>query len=78
MSAYQDPGAYQDPDTTQRPRTLYRSRRSRVIAGVCGGLAEYFGWDPTVVRLRFVASFLLPGPQAVFYLVAWIIIPSEP
>lgn len=41
-------------------------------------MAEYFGWDPSVVRLLFVASFLLPGPQAIFYLAAWIIIPNEP
>lgn len=73
MSTYQNPH-----DTFQRPRTLYRSRRHRVIAGVCGGLADYFGWDPTLVRMVFVASFLLPGPQAIFYLAAWIIIPNEP
>jgi phage shock protein PspC (stress-responsive transcriptional regulator) len=49
-----------------------------MIAGVCGGIAEYFGWDPTLVRLAFLASLLLPGPQAVAYLVAWIIVPPEP
>ena len=59
-------------------KRLYRSRNSRVIAGVCGGIAEYFGWDPAVVRLVFLASLLLPGPQAVIYLVAWIIVPPEP
>lgn len=65
--------------TSQNPsKRLYRSRRSRVIAGVCGGIAEYFGWDPTLVRVAFVASLLIPGPQAVFYLVAWIVIPNEP
>lgn len=59
-------------------RKLYRSRRHRMIAGVCGGIAEYFGWDPTLVRIAFLASLLIPGPQAVFYLVAWIVIPDEP
>lgn len=59
-------------------RRLYRSRRNRVIAGVCGGIAEYFNWDPTAVRLAFVVSLLIPGPQAVFYLVGWIVMPEEP
>lgn len=59
-------------------RRLYRSRRSRMIAGVCGGIAEYFGWDPTLVRVAFLVSLLIPGPQAVFYLVAWVVIPDEP
>jgi phage shock protein C len=59
-------------------RRLYRSRHSRMIAGVCGGIAEYFGWDPAVVRLVFLASLLLPGPQAVIYLVAWILVPPAP
>ncbi|HSJ43307.1 MAG TPA: PspC domain-containing protein [Euzebyales bacterium] len=59
-------------------RRLYRSRSNRVVAGVCGGIAEYFGWNPTVVRLAVLASFILPGTQIIFYLVAWIVIPNEP
>lgn len=65
-------------NTRDRPKRLYRSRRSRVIAGVCGGIAEYFDWDPTAVRLAFVVSLLIPGPQAIFYLVAWVVMPDEP
>ncbi|HZD70817.1 MAG TPA: PspC domain-containing protein [Actinomycetes bacterium] len=67
-------------NTSDRPRRLYRSRSDRLIAGVCGGIAEYFGWDPTLVRLVFVALLFLPipGPQALLYLVAWIVIPYEP
>jgi phage shock protein C len=61
-----------------RSKRLYRSRNNRLLAGVCGGIAEYFRWDPTLVRLLFVASLLLPGPQVVAYLVAWIVIPPEP
>ena len=57
---------------------MYRSRRNRVIAGVCGGIAEYFGWSPAVVRLVFIASLLLPGTQVVFYLIAWVVMPNEP
>jgi len=59
-------------------RRLYRSRRNRVVAGVCGGIAEYFGWSPTAVRIAVLASFILPGTQIVFYLLAWIIMPNEP
>ena len=61
--------------TTKR---LYRSRDQRMIAGVCGGLAEYTGWDVTVVRLVFLLSFLLPGPQVLAYLFAWIVMPERP
>jgi phage shock protein PspC (stress-responsive transcriptional regulator) len=64
--------------TYDQPKRLYRSRSSRLLGGVCGGIAEYFGWDPTLVRLAFVASLLLPGPQLLLYLVAWIAIPYEP
>ncbi|MGX5680024.1 PspC domain-containing protein [Schumannella luteola] len=58
--------------------TLQRPRYGRVIAGVCAGLANRFGWNATIVRLLFVLSLLLPGPQAIFYIVAWIVIPNEP
>lgn len=64
--------------STTPQRRLYRSRRHRVIAGVCGGIADYFGWSPTAVRLAFIASLILPGTQVVFYLVAWIVMPNEP
>lgn len=60
------------------PRRLYRSRRNRMIAGVCGGIAEYFGWDPTVVRVVTVLTILLPGPQFLAYIIAWILVPEEP
>jgi phage shock protein C len=61
-------------DTSTR---LVRSIHDRKIAGVCGGIAEHFGWDPTVVRLVFVLSILLPGPQVLAYLLAWIVIPED-
>jgi phage shock protein PspC (stress-responsive transcriptional regulator) len=56
---------------------LARPRRGRVIAGVCAGLARRFGVSPWLVRLLFVISCLLPGPQILLYLVLWIIFPSE-
>jgi phage shock protein PspC (stress-responsive transcriptional regulator) len=57
--------------------TLYRPRDNRVIAGVCSGIARRFGIDPTIVRILFVASLLLPGPQIVIYLAAWVLMPTE-
>ena len=57
--------------------TLYRPRENRVIAGVCSGIARRFGIDPTIVRILFVASLLLPGPQIVIYLAAWVLMPTE-
>jgi phage shock protein PspC (stress-responsive transcriptional regulator) len=51
--------------------------RSRVIGGVCAGLAARFGWSPNVVRLLFVLSCVLPGPQFLVYIVLWVLIPSE-
>jgi phage shock protein C len=63
----------------RRPRRrLYRSRRHRIIAGVCGGIAEYLGWSPTRVRVLTLLSFLLPGTQVVIYILMWIFVPSEP
>ncbi|MBF6225727.1 PspC domain-containing protein [Nocardia abscessus] len=47
------------------------------MAGVCGGLAEYLGWNANVVRLLFVVSCLLPGPQFVIYLVLWLLMPKK-
>ena len=57
--------------------TLSRPRDNRVIAGVCSGIARRFGIDPTLVRILFVASLLLPGPQILIYLAAWVLMPEE-
>ena len=56
---------------------LYRSNRNRVLFGVCGGLAERYGWDPTWVRLAFIAATLLGGPGVVAYLVMALIVPKN-
>jgi len=58
--------------------TLTRARNGAVIAGVCAGLADRFGWSPFTVRLLFVLSLLLPGPQFIIYLVLWVIMPRRP
>lgn len=57
--------------------TLTRPRHGKVIAGVCAGLAERFGLSPFVVRLAFLLSCILPGPQFVAYLVLWVIMPKR-
>lgn len=57
--------------------TLSRPRDGRVIAGVCAGVARRFGWSPTVVRVVFVLSFLLPGPQAIAYVILWVLMPND-
>ena len=55
---------------------LYRSGREKVIAGVCGGLAEYFGIDPIITRLLFLI-FLFAGFGLLVYIIAWIFIPTK-
>ncbi|HMM68634.1 MAG TPA: PspC domain-containing protein [Dokdonella sp.] len=61
------------------PRTLSRSRDDRVLAGVMGGIARRFGWNPTLVRVLFVivsiASAAFPG--ILVYLILWLLIPEE-
>jgi phage shock protein C len=58
-------------------KRLYRSKTNRKIAGVCGGIAEYFGIDPTLVRVIAVL-LLLPGglPGLLPYLVLWVVVPE--
>ncbi|MBM3312068.1 MAG: PspC domain-containing protein [Candidatus Aminicenantes bacterium] len=60
-------------------KRLYRSQAQRMIAGVCGGLAEYFDVDVSLVRLIFVAIALVSVlvPMTIFYLIAWVVIPSQ-
>lgn len=57
--------------------TLSRPQHNRMIAGVCAGLARRFGVSTTVVRVLFVASLLLPGPQILIYLLGWILMPND-
>lgn len=66
-----------DPIVPPKPRRLRRSRTNRRIAGIAGGLADYFGVDATWVRIAFVASVLLPGPQVLLYLVLWLVVPED-
>lgn len=54
-----------------------RPRHGRIFAGVCAAVARRFGVSPTLVRVLFVVSMLLPGPQVLLYLALWILIPSQ-
>jgi phage shock protein C len=67
-------------DTTQTdiPRKLYKSRRDRMIDGVCGGIAEYFDVDPTIVRIVWILVTLMGGTGLILYIAGMIIIPVNP
>jgi phage shock protein C len=59
-------------------RKLYRSRTDRKLGGVCGGLAEYFNLDPTLLRVLFVVLAVLGGSGLIIYLAMWILVPNQP
>lgn len=63
---------------TQRPG-LQRSRHQRIIAGVCGGIAEWLGWSPTLVRVLFVLVSVLSAafPGILVYIVLWVLMPKR-
>lgn len=70
---------YQEPQTTTR--RLYRSRQQKMVAGVAGGLGQYFNIDPTLVRLAFVLVALIPGLGGVSllgYIILAIVVPQYP
>lgn len=64
--------------STAKPRHLYRSRTNRSIAGVCGGIAEFFGIDPTILRLVTLLLILFGGLSLWVYIILWLIVPLEP
>jgi phage shock protein C len=57
--------------------TLTRPREGRIIAGVCAGLAQRYGWSVFVVRLLFLLSIVLPGSQVIVYIVLWLLMPNR-
>ena len=59
-------------------KRLYRSRNDRKLAGVCGGIAEYYGWDPTLVRVAWIVLTLLGGSGILIYLIMWLVMPETP
>jgi phage shock protein C len=56
---------------------LVRPKSGTIIAGVCAGIANRFGWSVTLVRVLTVASILIPGPQVIVYVILWALIPKE-
>ena len=60
-------------------RPLRRSRSDRIVAGVCGGLAKWLDWDPTVVRVVYVAASLISAafPGILAYVILWFVMPEE-
>ena len=64
--------------TAPYPRRLTRDTRHKVVAGVCSGLARRFGLSRGGLRLAFVVSCVLPGPQFIAYIVLWVIMPRRP
>lgn len=59
-------------------KRLYRSRSSRMLMGVCGGIGEYFNIDPTLVRLLVVFLTFAGGSGLLAYIIAAIVVPEEP
>jgi phage shock protein C len=59
---------------------LYRSRRNRMIAGVCGGIAEWLGWQPSWVRLLYILISILSiaFPGIIVYIILWVVMPKSP
>jgi phage shock protein PspC (stress-responsive transcriptional regulator) len=58
-------------------RRLTRDTRHRVLGGVCAGLARRYGLSATGLRVAFVVSCILPGPQFIAYLVLWVLMPAD-
>jgi phage shock protein C len=74
-------GAVSQPVVVGRapfPGQLTRSRSQRLIAGVCGGFAQHYGWDLSLVRVVTALMIVLTGVGLFAYLIAWIVIPDEP
>jgi phage shock protein C len=61
-----------------KQRTFYRSTTDKKIAGVCGGIAEYFAIDPSLVRALFIVMGLCGGAGVLLYVVLWMTVPGRP
>jgi len=59
-------------------KRLYRSRKDKIIAGVCGGMGEYFNIDPVWIRIIFILLTILQGVGLLVYIIAWILMPINP
>ena len=59
-------------------KRLYKSKKNKMLAGVCGGIAEYFNLDPTLIRLGWIVFSALGGSGILAYIIAAIVIPQNP
>jgi phage shock protein PspC (stress-responsive transcriptional regulator) len=59
-------------------KKLYRSRINKILAGVCGGIGEYFDIDPTIIRLLWILFIFAGGSGIIAYIIAWLIVPQQP
>lgn len=58
-------------------KKVYRSEKNKKIAGVCGGLADYFGIDPTIIRVIWAIFIFVYGGGLLAYILCWLLIPKE-
>lgn len=58
-------------------KRLYRIEHNRMMGGVCGGLAEYFDWDPSAVRIAFAFICLMAGFGILLYIIMWLVVPPK-
>ena len=63
--------------SNNKVKRLYRSKTNRVIAGVCGGIGEYTGVDPVIIRLLWAFFVFFMGTGILAYLIAWLVIPEK-
>jgi len=61
----------------EKIKQLFRSTKNKVLAGVCGGIGEYTGIDPTIIRIIWIALTLLYGFGLLLYLIMWLIVPVK-
>lgn len=65
-------------DNNTPKKRVYRSSHDRMIGGVCGGLAQHFNADPSLIRIIFVVLLLLGGVTLFAYLIMWVVFPLNP
>lgn len=72
-----EPIQFREPGS---PSRLYRPREDRLVAGVCAGIARFFGWSPTNVRIAYVAVSALSAafPGILAYFILWLLMPGDP
>lgn len=78
MNIDPNPKFSRPPQEYTGPKKLFRSRKNRMIAGVSGGIGEYYDIDPNIIRLLFVVSLFMGGVGVLVYLVAIVLIPESP